>query len=168
MMAPRSLNLLSMVLNFAPVGSAAGSMLAYALGASPLPPAEHERPIWLAPGNAPPPGVELPSAGTGRCGGCAQGDSPAAEGPSGRGPPLTGALSVGPEASEVGGAGETWADPEKCPKSGAEGWRAGMFGHGWAALPSGPGAGGGTCGWCGCCGNRGGSGGGVTTRSKGR
>jgi DNA polymerase III alpha subunit len=46
----------------APVGAAAGSMLAYVLGVSPLPPTEHERPAWIAGGDTPPPGVELPSA----------------------------------------------------------------------------------------------------------
>jgi DNA polymerase III alpha subunit len=46
----------------APVGAAASSMLAYALGASPLPPTEYERPAWLSGGDSPPPGFELPSA----------------------------------------------------------------------------------------------------------
>ena len=46
----------------APVGAAAGSMLAYALGVSPLPPTEHDRPAWLSGGDTPPPGVELSSA----------------------------------------------------------------------------------------------------------
>jgi hypothetical protein len=66
----------------------------------------------------------------------------AVDGPSGRGPPLTGALNVGPgEAvgsvlsdapSEVVGTEGTWADPEKCPESGAADTgavRGGMFGQ---------------------------------------
>ena len=56
--------------------------------------------------------VARPSGGVGRCGGCAHGESAAEDVPSGRGPPLTGALPVGPgEATEGIGPGEATAGP---------------------------------------------------------